>query len=256
MDNRSDVVLHERQGRVAVLTINRQNVRNAIDAAVCQALCDHAAALSRDDGIGAVVIRGAGDRAFSAGADLATIAQLDGAAKRRFIEGAWHALDTIARLPIPSIAAIHGYALGGGLELALACDLRVADADAVMGLPEMTLGGVPSFGAVQRLPAIIGRGRAIDMILSGRRVTASEAERIGLVTRLTPQGAAFDTALDMAQELATRPREVVRYFKLALNAAYPGQDAAGLHGMISDLCHSDPTYQSQIARFASAEREP
>lgn len=242
----------ERRDRVAILRLARPDVHNAIDVGVAEAIADHAAALSRDPGTGALVVCGTGGRAFSAGADLATVAELTGAAKRRYIETCWHALDELSRLPVPTIAAIEGYALGGGLELALACDLRVADPDATLGLPELALGGVPSFGAVQRLPAIVGRGRTLDLVLRGRRIDGTEAERIGLVNLVSSPGAAVEAALELAAELSTRPREAVRYLKLAMESG-DNRGGAELHGMISDLCHSEPEYRARIARFARTD---
>lgn len=250
----SDSVVLEHHDRVAVLRIERPDVLNAIDLDVCRALSYHAAAISENLEIGAVVVCGAGSRAFSAGADLATVVRLSGAEKRRFIEAAWRALDDLARMPVPVIAAVNGFALGGGLELALACDLRVADPDAVLGLPELALGSVPSFGAIQRLPGIVGRGRALELVLSGRRIDGREAERIGLITRLSPRGSVLEAAMETARELAARPREAVRYLKLALSGGVSGRDAAELHGLISDACHQNPTYQARIARFAALER--
>ncbi|MCC6304303.1 MAG: enoyl-CoA hydratase/isomerase family protein [Rhodobacteraceae bacterium] len=241
----------ERHGRVALLRIARPEALNAIDEGVCADFLAHAAALAADATVGAAVVAGTGGRALSAGADLATVARLSGPGKRRFIESAWRALDALARLPVPVIAAIEGYALGGGLELALACDLRVADPDAVMGLPEMALGSVPSFGAVQRLPGIVGRGRAVELMLGGRRIDGREAERIGLVNRLAPPGQTVATAMAMAEDLAARPREAVRYLKLALDGALAGPAAAELHGLVSDACHADPAYQARISRFAA-----
>lgn len=247
----SGSVVLERHGRVALIRIERPEAMNAIDPGVCSALAAHAAALSDTPEIGAAVVCGAGGKAFSAGADLATVARLSGAAKRRFIESAWQALRDLAQAPVPVVAAIEGYALGGGLELALACDLRVADPDAVLGLPELALGSVPSFGAVQRLPEIVGRGRALELLLCGRRIDGREAERIGLVTRLSPPGGAMETAMAMAQDLAGRPREAVRYLKLAMRGAFGADGAAELHGLISDACHADPAYQARIGRFAA-----
>lgn len=242
----------ERRERTAILSIVRPVVHNAIDAEVAEAIADHAADLSRDQGVGALVVRGTGGRAFSAGADLATVAELSGAAKRRYIESCWRALDDLSRLPMPTIAAIEGYALGGGLELALACDLRVADPKATLGLPELALGGVPSFGAVQRLPAIVGRGRALDLVLRGRRIDGAEAERIGLVSIVSAPGGAVEEALELATVLSSRTREAVRYLKLGLDG-FGGRGGAELHGLISDLCHSEPAYRAQIARFARTE---
>lgn len=239
----------ERRGRTAILRIARPEVHNAIDTEVAQALIGTTEAMSQDLEVGALVVCGTGGKAFSTGADLATVAELTGAAKRRYVETCWRALDNLARLPIPTVAAIEGYALGGGLELALACDLRVADPDATFGLPELVLGSVPSFGAIQRLPGVIGRGRALDLVLRGRRIDGREAERIGLVSVVSATGAAVAAALDLAGELAARDREAVRYLKLAMDSG-SGRGAAELHGLISDLCHSAPDYRARIARFA------
>lgn len=252
MAQSEDLVTLERRGDVAILRLNRPKSLNAIDLALCTRLSAHLSSLDGDTGVGAVVLAGAGGRAFSAGADLALITALSGAEKRRFVETAWRTLDDLARLPLPTIAAIDGYALGGGLELALACDLRVAHRDAVMGLPEMDLGSVPSFGAIQRLPGIVGRGRALELVLSGRRIGAAEAERIGLVGEIAAHRS-VDSALELAERLASRPAEAVRYLKLALSLDGAGQDAAGLHGMISDICHRAPGYAERTARFRRDE---
>lgn len=243
------VVSLEQQGRVAILTIDRPEVCNAINFDVATAIAAQAEALGRNPGIGALIVCGSGSKAFSTGADLATVARLNGADKRRFVEACWKALDQLASLPFPTIAAMEGYALGGGLEMALACDLRVADPDTVLGFPEILLGGVASFGAVQRLPGMIGTGRARELLFLGKRMDGREAARIGLVSMLTASGAVRLEALAVASELATRSPEAVRYLKLALSAGFH-QGAAGIHGLISDLCHSDPDYQARIARFA------
>jgi enoyl-CoA hydratase/carnithine racemase len=240
----------ERRGPVALVWLDRPAKINAIDPALCRGLVAAVEAVEADEGFGAMVIAGRGPRGFCAGADLATVARLSGAAKRRFVEAAWRALDRVAAAPVPSVAALHGHVLGGGLELALACDLRLADPGARLGLPELALGSVPSFGAVQRLPALIGRARALELLLYGTRLDAEAAQRAGLVTRVTAPGAVVEEALARAEGLARLPREAVRYLRLAL-AMPVGAGAAELHGLVSDACHADPGYQQRIGRFSS-----
>ncbi|MFV0493226.1 MAG: enoyl-CoA hydratase/isomerase family protein, partial [Pseudorhodobacter sp.] len=175
----------------------------------------------------------------------------NGADKRRFVETCWRALDDLARLPVATVAAMEGYALGGGLELALACDLRFADPDVILGFPEMVLGSVASFGAVQRLPAMVGTGRARDLLFRGHRIGASEAERIGLVSQVTEPGMVMKEAMTLAKEMSARPREAIRYLKHALSGG-DSRGAAELHGLISDLCHSEPDYQARISGFTQS----
>lgn len=240
----------ERRGAVALVWLDRPAKINAIDPALCRGLEAAVEVVEADEGIGAMVLAGRGPRGFCAGADLATVARLSGAGKRRFVEAAWRALDRVAAAPVPSVAALHGHVLGGGLELALACDLRFADPGARLGLPELALGSVPSFGAVQRLPALVGRARALELLLDGAPLDTAAAERAGLVTRVTAPGTVVEEALARAEALARLPREAVRYLRLAL--AMPGDArAAALHGLVSDACHADPGYRERIARFSA-----
>ncbi len=242
-------VVVERRGRVAHVQLARPHVRNAIDAATCDALSDCIASLESDAGIGAIVISGAGDKAFSAGADLTYMRALEGAPLRRFIEQTWIVFDRLAHSPLPSVAALNGYVLGGGLELALACDLRIADDTAQFGLPEMGLGSVPGSGALQRLPALIGPARATEMILLGRRIDSTEAAAIGLVNRVVAKGQALASALAWAETIAARPAEALRYAKVALRLGDEGSLAAYLHGLVSDACHADKRYQRNTDKF-------
>jgi enoyl-CoA hydratase len=239
----------ERRGAVALLWLDRPAKINALDAALCRGLVAAVEEVEADPGVGAMVVAGRGPRGFSAGADLATVARLSGEGKRRFVEEAWRALERVAAAPVPSIAALHGHVLGGGLELALACDLRFADPGARLALPELALGSVPSFGAVQRLPALVGRARALELMLGGEALDAGAACRAGIVTRVTAAGAMLEEALARAEALARLPREAVRYLKLALAMPADGR-AAALHGLISDACHASPAYRAVIARFS------
>lgn len=246
----SDVVSLSRRGRVAHLQLNRPRVRNAINSSVCHALIDFMDQLEADDGVGALVISGAGDLAFSAGADLKEMRQfVEGKALRRFIELTWRAFDRIAASPLPSIAALHGYVLGGGLELALACDMRIADKSVQVGLPELTLGSVPGSGAIQRLPPLIGAARTMELVITGRRMDADEAYAERVVNSVTPVGGALEQAFEWAAQAAQGSPEALRYLKYALSQSCPASTAAGLHGLISDACHSEKNYRQNTERF-------
>lgn len=241
----------ERRGPVALVWLNRPGKINALDPALCAALVAAVDSLEADSDVGAMVIAGRGARGFSAGADLATVARLSGADKRRFIESAWMTQDRVARASLPSIAAVHGHVLGGGFELALACDLRFADPSARFALPELGLGSVPSFGAVQRLPALVGQARALEVLYGDRPLDARAAHAAGLVTRVTAPGAVIDEAVARAEGLARLSREAVRYLKFSLSMPTDGR-AAMLHGLISDACHASPEYLAQISRFSES----
>lgn len=218
----SDVLLHERRGTLAILTIHRPDKRNALNLEVVQALHRAIDALAGDRDLRAVVVTGAGDH-FMAGAD---IGELRG-------RGLAEALDSIngtlfrrvEDLPVPVIAAVRGYALGGGCELALAADLRVAGRSAVFGQPEVGLGIIPGAGATYRLPRIVGMGRAKEMIFTGRLVPADEALAMGLANCVVDDDRMLDEALALAERISRQGAAAVRLAKLALGAQAPGADA-------------------------------
>lgn len=237
-------------GPVTHLKLNRPEVLNALDEAMFDALLAEIARVEQSGTQGAIVISSEGAKAFCAGADLDTVKRLTGAEKRRFVEKAWSTLDRLARSPIPSVAALHGYVFGGGFELAVACDIRIASAGTTFCLPEIALGAVPAFGAIQRLPKLVGHGRATELMLSGRRFDASEALAMGAITKIAEADTLLSEALAIATQLAQRPREAIRYLKLALASEIDGHLAASLHGLLSETCHRDPAYQAQIGRFA------
>lgn len=196
-DEERFVTVDRREDGVAVVRIDRPKM-NALSTALLAQLATVAAELMEDPP-GAVVVWG-GERIFAAGAD---ISEFGGPAQARVIGGQFHvALDAIAVIPRAVIAAVNGYALGGGCELALACDFRVAADNAVFGQPEILLGVIPGGGGTQRLPRLIGPARAKELILSGRQVRADEAERIGLVDRVVPRAEVLETAVAWAAELA------------------------------------------------------
>jgi enoyl-CoA hydratase len=217
------VHLERRDDGVAVIRLDNPKV-NALSSELLAQLATAARSLN-DDPPGAVVVTG-GDRVFAAGAD---IAEFGGSARARQVGGNFRrALDAVAAIPRATIAAIAGYALGGGCELALACDLRVASDQAKLGQPEILLGIIPGGGATQRLARLVGPARAKDLILTGRQVDAEEALRIGLVDRVVPHGEVHARALELAGELARGPVVAHGMAKRAIDEGLAGGLAAGL----------------------------
>jgi enoyl-CoA hydratase/carnithine racemase len=218
------VVLESRPGGVALLRLNRPPV-NPLSTALLGELAVHAAALAADDAVKAVVVAG-NEKAFAAGADVSEFIG-DGAAAAASA-GFRHALDTLAAIPRPVIAAVNGVALGGGFELALACDLRVAADNCRLGFPEIQLGIFPGGGGTQRLPRLVGPARAKELIWSGRHVRSDEALALGLVDRVVPAAEVLDAALAWATELGSGAVVAMGLAKHAIDAGFDGSLAAGL----------------------------
>ena len=191
----------ERRESVTVLFINRPTVMNAINRATLAEIGDATRAFIADPEQGALIVTGTGEKAFISGADINELAPLGPAAAEDISRFGQAVVDLLERSPKPVIAAVNGYAFGGGCELALACHMRLASENAVMGLPEVKLGIIPGYGGTQRLPRLVGPGRALELILSARNVKAEEAERIGLVNRVVPQAELLNEAVKLAQAI-------------------------------------------------------
>src|SRR5262249_11087637 len=176
----------ERRDAVTVLFVNRPQVLNAINRETLAEIAAAARGFVADPAQGALVVTGQGEKAFISGADINELAPLGPAAAEDISRFGHSAVDVWRQSPKPVIAAVNGYAFGGGCELALACHMRLASENAVLGLPEVKLGIIPGYGGTQRLPRLVGPGRALELILSGRNIKADEAERIGLVNRVVP----------------------------------------------------------------------
>ncbi len=192
----------EERGHVLIWTLDRPRKRNALSEAARGELEEMIARVQKEDAVRAVILTGAGDKAFSAGADLDERARMSEQEVLSWLDDFGRTLSSIEASPKVFIAALNGAALGGGLELALACDLRVASRNAVLGLPEVRLAILPGGGGTQRLPRLIGPGRASDLILTGRLVSAEEAHSIGLVERLAPLDTDHSVALQLALTIA------------------------------------------------------
>ncbi len=224
----TDRVSYEVKDRIARLTINRPEKLNALDHATVRAIGGAVAAAGEDQAVGILIVTGAGEKAFVAGADineLATQTPVEGAAYARAGQETFGRLEALDK---PSIAAINGYALGGGLELALACTLRVASETARLGLPETSLAIIPGYGGTQRLSRLVGRSRALEMILTAEPIDALEAHRIGLVNRVVPPGELLVAAESMARTILSRGPLALRY---AMKAVHGGLDAPLAQGL-------------------------
>ena len=209
-------ILHEAADGVVTITLNRPEVHNAMNEQMRQELTRCFGDLATSDAARVVVVTGAGERAFSAGADIREFVEPQVPVRFRESRKRVDFRQAMDRCPQPIIAAIRGYALGGGLELALACDLRIAGEDAQLGLTEVNLAIIPGGGGTQRLTRLVGRGRALEMILTGARIDAREAWRIGLVERVVPAADVLAAARELARTLAEKAPVALRYAKEAV----------------------------------------
>ena len=244
-----DAVRYERVGAAAVLTIDRPERRNAIDGPTAERLADAYAAFAADDGARVLVVTGAGGVSFCAGADLKAIETF---APRLHDPGG--PLGFTRRIPAkPAIAAIEGWCLAGGLELALWCDLRIATETSTLGFPERRFGVPLIDGGTQRLPRIVGLGRALDLILTGRLVGAAEALALGLLTEVVAPGAHLERALEIAEGLASFPQETMLADRRAALAAHglPLEDGLALESRAGPSVHADALRGAR--RFAQGE---
>ncbi len=222
-----DFVRVEREGDVAVLTIDRQEKLNALNPQVTEEIGQALLDLESEE-LRAIIVTGAGERAFVAGADIAAMNEMSPLEAKRFAEISNASMALLDRSPIPTIAAVNGYALGGGCEVALACDIRVAAENASFGFPEVGLGILPGMGGTQRLPRLIGPALAKELIFTGRRISAEEAKDIGLVNRVVPQGEALSAAKDIAAEISANGPLAVRHAKAAANRSLDVDLVSGL----------------------------
>lgn len=211
-----ETLIVETRGAVGLITLNRPQALNALNSTVLKELLQAYAAFENDDAIGAIVLTGS-ERAFAAGADIKEMQPLDFAdVYRRNFLGGW---DDVAKVRKPVIAAVSGFALGGGCELAMICDFIIASETAKFGQPEITLGVTPGMGGSQRLTRAVGKAKAMDMVLTGRMMDAAEAERAGLVSRVVSPDRLLAEALEAAAKIASLSRPSVLMAKEAVNRA-------------------------------------
>ncbi len=219
--------VHTRDDGIAVVTLNRPDKLNALNAEVRRLLMEAFDRMANDDDVRVVVIHGAGEKAFVAGADIAEFAERS-YMEQRAVYDRRRIYETVADFPKPVIAAVHGFCLGGGSELALACDIRVADATAQISQAEIRIGLIPGGGGTQRLARLVGRGHTLRMALTGDMIDVEEAYRIGLVEFLAPKGKHVERALELAGRMARWSPVSLRLAKEATRAAFEMPLSAGL----------------------------
>jgi enoyl-CoA hydratase len=232
-----DNLLLTRDGAVATVTVNRPAVLNALDARTIDELRRAMLELRHDAAIRVVIVTGAGEKAFVAGADIAELAGATPISGRDVALRGQHVMDLIEQLGKPVIAAVNGFALGGGCELAMACTFRIAADTARLGLPETNLGIIPGYAGTQRLARLVGKDRAMDLVLTGRHVKADEALQIGLVTRVVPAAQLMDEVKTFAATLAGRAPIAVRLAMDAINRGVelPFADGCALEATLFGL---------------------
>jgi enoyl-CoA hydratase len=246
----SEVILEEREGRVAVLTINRPDKLNALNQAVRDRMLEILERLEGDDGVGVVVLTGAGPKSFIAGAD---IGEFEGRSPfdQRHAMRSPRLFDVMSTFPKPVIAMINGFCLGGGCELALSCDLRIAADSARFGQPEINLGLIPGGGGTQRLPRLVGLGQALRLILSGDMIGAAEAQDMGLVELVVPAAELRAKTLELAARIASKSPLTLKVAKEAVRAS---QRMGIEEGILYErdlfcLCFSSEDKQEGVAAF-------
>ena len=221
-------IVYEKLGHIALVTLNRPQVLNAYNMAMRDEIYQVLEAVRDDPEVHGVILCGAGDRAFCAGADLTEFGTAPSQAVARQVRWERDVWGLFLALEKPMVAAVHGYVLGSGVEMALLCDLRIASEDAVFGLPETGLGMIPAAGGTQTLPRTIGLGQALDLLLTGRRLTAAEAYDLGLVTRVVPRQRLMAEATRLLEDILSCDMAAVRSAKLAVDRGMDMPLAQGL----------------------------
>jgi len=243
--NFQNILLEQPEPGVYLLTLNRPKALNALNSATLDELAQAIAQVAADDGARALLVTGAGEKAFVAGADIGEMLNYSAEQAHEFSRKGMRVMHALEALPVPVIALVNGYALGGGCELAMACDWILAAENAVFGQPEVNLGIPPGFGGTQRLTRLVGRALALELLTTARQIKADEALRIGLANRVCPGAQLRDQGFDMARAIATKGPVAVR---LAKQAAQRGQDL--------DLANACILESHSFARaFATADQK-
>ena len=249
-------LLYEVKDQIARVTFNRPNVLNALNRKTVEELGDCLATIERDNSVRVIILTGSGEKAFIAGADINELAQrtpTDGQDFALFGQAVLHKLETMGK---PSIAAINGFALGGGCELALACTIRIASRNAKIGQPEVKLGILPGYGGSQRLPRLCGKGVAHEMILTGDMITADEALRVGLVNRVVESAELLSTAESIAKKIIANAPLAVKYAMEAIERGMemPQEEGLFLEATLFALCCATEDMHEGTRAFSRSGR--
>ncbi len=244
-------VLHELEARILTITINRPDKLNALNAEVMEELGRVLFEAKGNPEVGAVIVTGSGNKSFVAGADISQFPEFTPLAARDFAQKGQSVFDLLEDMGKPSIAAVNGYAFGGGCELAMACTLRVASQTARFSLPEVNLGLMPGYGGTQRMPRLIGKGRALELILTGRAVDAEEAFRIGLINRIVPPPELLPEARKLASEILKKAPVAIRYAMEAVNHGLemPFDQGEAFEATLFGLCAGTEDMREGVKAF-------
>lgn len=246
-----ETLIYEKRKGVGFVTLNRPEHLNVLNRKVFCELNEFITILENDDGIGAVILTGAGEWAFSAGADVTELAALDGAGAAAYFAFGGAVLRKLEKMEKPVIAAINGYALGGGLELALACDIRVASDTALFGCPETGLGSIPGFGGTQRLPRLVGAAFAKEMIFTASPIDSHEALRRGLVNRVVPPGKLMEACRALASQMLKVSPAALAFAKKTVDEGLQKDLDSALEAERANAgrCHDGPEYKAFMNAF-------
>lgn len=254
-DLQETLVQLEIKDAVATLTLLRPKQLNALNRALLTEIGERVAEISTDASVRVVILKGEG-RAFAAGADIAEMKDLRAADAEFFSRLGQRVFSALEALPVVTIALIHGYALGGGLELAMACDIRIAAEGTKFGQPEVILGVTPGFGGSQRLPRLVGQGRALHMLLTGEQISAAEALEMGLVTKVVPADDLLTAGLELANKLMSCGPIALQYVKRAVYEGAEVDLAKGLamESALFGLCFSTDDQTEGMAAFVNRRK--
>ena len=249
-------LLYENQDGIAVITMNRPKALNALNQETLDELNQVADMLAKDSTVQVVILTGSGDKAFVAGADIAQMQSMSAMEGRNFGKLGQVVFNKLENLPQPVIAAVNGFALGGGCELAMACDIRIASEKAKFGQPEVTLGITPGFAGTQRLPRLVGKGRAKQLLYTGDVIDAQEAYRIGLVNVVAPAEELMATAKVMAQKIQSRAAVAVQLCKAAVNEGLDTDLETGTayEAEVFGLCFATADQKEGMAAFTEKRK--
>ena len=252
-----EYILYDNKEGVGYITINRPKQLNALNCAVLAEFSTLLDTLEKDTSLRVIIITGSGEKSFIAGADVSELAVLDGPGAIEFNSYGSKIFRRLEKLQVPTIAAINGYALGGGLELALACDIRVAAENASFANPETGLGSIPGFGATQRLPRLIGPGYAKEIICSGVRINAEEAHRIGLVNHVVPLEGLLEKCEEIAKRIMKTSAIAVGYAKKAIDEGLEMclDEGLALEWNYTGDCHDGPEHKPYINAFINRTKK-
>ncbi|MFO7708376.1 MAG: enoyl-CoA hydratase-related protein [Desulfobacterales bacterium] len=250
-----NIIFHVEQG-IAIITFNRPKALNALNQALLSELAQALKTVGADEEVRVLVLTGAGEKAFVAGADITELATFTPLQAKHFSRSGHDIISGLQGLAIPVIAAVNGFALGGGSEIALACDFIYAAENARLGLPEITLGLIPGFGGTQRLPRLIGANLAKELIFTGRMITAAEALQARMVNKVVPAGALMEEVLKTAREMAAKGKVALRAAKQAVNSGLNTDLATGCHIEVEAfaLCMASPDAREGTRAFLEKRR--